>query len=252
MPTIRIAGAQYIAIAGDVAANVKMHMKFIIAAHQERVDLLVFPELSLCGYELPLLQKCVLLPTDSPLDAIREIAIKTEMTIVVGAPVSCGEGTAPAIGAITFFSDGRHSIYRKQHLHPAEERFAAKGKAYSRTEELLGRSYSLAICADTTHESHAANAAVSGASLYLAGVLISEGGYADDAGKMQQYATRHNFGVLMVNHGGPSGGYVSAGRSAFWAPGGKIIVQAQGTGNILVIAEENESSWSGRLISVDE
>jgi predicted amidohydrolase len=251
MQSIRIAAAQSISVACDIAANVRTHLKFIAAANQAGIHLLVFPELSLCGYELPQLEDCVLFPGDSRLTAIREMVIETQMTVVVGAPVANGVGKAPAIGAITFFADGRHSIYRKQHLHPGEERFASQGVAESRTDELLGRKFSLAICADTTHASHAQGAAKVGASLYLAGVLVSEAGYAADTTLLQHYASTLHLGGLMANHGGPSGAYVSAGKSAFWSPGGQLVVQAPGVGSVLVVAESQEGGWSGEYLSVN-
>jgi predicted amidohydrolase len=250
MSSIRIAGAQSISIAGNIAANVQMHLKFIAAARQAQVSLLVFPELSLCGYELPLLQECLLHADDSRLTALRDMASEAKMTVVVGAPVANDSDIAPAIGAITFFPDRTHSVYRKQHLHPSEEIFASKGNAVSRNERLFDTSYSLVICADTAHETHAENAAQSGAALYLAGVLVSEAGYAADSAKMQHYATSLDLGVLMANHGGPSGGYVSAGKSAFWAPGGKLVVHTPGTGNMLVVAERNKGGWHGELVAI--
>jgi predicted amidohydrolase len=113
MTSIRIAGAQSISIVGNIAANVKTHMKFIAAAHQAKIDLLVFPELSLCGYELPLLQECLLHPNDSRIKALRDMALQAHMTVVLGAPVACGAGMAPAVGAITFYPEGGYSIYQK-------------------------------------------------------------------------------------------------------------------------------------------
>lgn len=53
-PPLRIAAAQSTSVAGDITANMLIHTRFINAAHQAGVALLVFPELSLCGYELPL------------------------------------------------------------------------------------------------------------------------------------------------------------------------------------------------------
>jgi predicted amidohydrolase len=186
--SIRIAGAQSISVAGNIAANVQAHMKFIAAARQAKVDLLVFPELPLCGYELQLLRECLLHPEDIRLTALRDLAVETNMTVVVGAPVAAGIGMAPAIGAFTFVPDGRHTVYRKQHLHSGEEIFATKGNAASPKFELLKESYSLAICADTALEAHAVSAAKACVSLYLAGVLVSETGYATDSAKMQHYA----------------------------------------------------------------
>lgn len=251
MSSIRIAGAQSISVAGNISANVQMHLEFIAAARQAQVSLLVFPELSLCGYQLPMLHECLLHADDSRLTAIRDMAFEAKMTVVIGAPVANDISMGPAIGAISFFPDRTHSNYRKQHLHLGEELFASKGNAVNGNEKLLDTSYSLAICADTAHEAHAKNAAESGSSLYLAGVLVSEAGYAVDSAKTQHYATSLHLGFLMANHGGPSGGYVSAGKSAFWAPGGKLVVHAPGPGNALIVASNNSGDWSGEVISLD-
>lgn len=250
MTSIRIAAAQSISKPADLAANVLVHTQFIAAAQRTAVDLLVFPELSLSGYELPRLQECLVHPGDRSLAPIRDLVGETGMTVVVGAPIAADGSDKPSIGAITFFPDGRTSVYCKQHLHPSEEHYVAAGGAGSRRDELLGQSFALAICADTSHAQHAAGAAASGASLYLAGVLVSEAGYAADSAALQTYAAKFGFGVLMANHGGPSGGYVSAGRSAFWAPGGRQVVAAPGAGNLLLVAANGAGEWRGELHAV--
>ena len=251
MPSIRLAAAQSVSVAGDIASNVLVHTRFIASAHRAGVDLLVFPELSLSGYELPLLRECALRPDDSRLAPIRDMARQTQMTVVVGAPLACEIGALPSIAAFTFFPDGTTSIYCKQHLHSSEEKYAVAGEKTSRRHDLLGESYSLAICADTSHEQHAADAAATGASLYLAGVLVSEGGYPADSSNLQRYAASLNVGVLMANHGGPSGAYISAGRSAFWAPGGRLVAAAPGTGSLLLVASSYSGEWTGELLSAE-
>ena len=203
MPTLRIAAAQSISLAGDIAANVLTHTRFIDAAHHARVNLLLFPELSLSGYELPLIQDCLLDANHPRLALIRSKVLETNITVIVGAPVSMEKRAKPGIGAITFYPDGSHVVYCKRHLHPGEELFAAQGVVFSRRDELLGKSFSLAICADTSHETHARNAAATGASLYLASVLASEAGYAADSANMRRYASALKLGVLMANHGAP-------------------------------------------------
>lgn len=246
----RIAAAQSTSIAGNVAANVQIHIQFITQAHQSGVDLLVFPELSLSGYELPQLRDCLLKPTDIRLAPIRNLVRQTGMTVVVGAPFLQENRPAPAIAAFTFFPDGTSSVYCKQHLHPGEDQYAAPGDTGDRRHEVRDTSYALAICADTSHPSHAQAAAATGAALYLAGVLVSEAGYAADSTQLAQYAQQFNIGVLMANHGGPSGGYLSAGRSAFWAPGGQQVAAVPGTGNALLIAEKNAGHWRGDVRAV--
>lgn len=246
--TICIAAAQSPSIPGDIEANVGIHLRFIDAARAEGVQLLVFPELSLCGYELPLLRDCLLSPDDARLRAIRAAASAAGMTVIVGAPVGDGGDGLPFIASIAFAPDGT-SIYRKQYLHDGEERYAQAGAIAAHCRELNGHRYAQAICADTGHRAHAAAAAEDGASLYLAGVLISKGGYEADAAKLKSYATDFGMGVLIANHGAPSGGYDAAGRSAFWSPGGALLIEAEGPRNQLVIAR-HDGQWQGRVISV--
>lgn len=251
MPPFRIAAAQSCAVAGDVARNVLAHTRFITTARRAEVELLLFPELSLSGYEPARLRHCVMRPDDHRLAPIRELASETRMIIVVGAPLARHDSSAPAIAAFTFFPDGSTSVYAKQHLHPGEEQYASVGEAGTRTHDLCGERYAVAICADTTHPQHPASAAAAGASLYLASVLVSETGYPADSATLQRHAATHRMAVLMSNHGGPSGGYQCAGRSAFWAPGGANIVTASGPGNCLVVASRSAAGkWTGDVIEV--
>jgi predicted amidohydrolase len=232
-------------VAGDLAANLHTHLRFIAAARAAGVQLLVFPELSLCGYELPLLRQCALSPHDARLEALRAAA--DGMTVIVGAPLIDAGAARPCIASITLTADGGARVYRKQYLHAGEEVHAQPGAIGAQAHGLHGQRYVEAICADTTHAAHAQAAAEAGATLYVAGALISSGGYEKDAALLRGHAQAHNMGVLLANHAANTGGYTVAGRSAFWAPGGQLIVQAEGPGDCLVIAEENQG-WQGRVI----
>jgi predicted amidohydrolase len=246
---MRIAAAQTPSVAGDLAANLQTHLRFIAAAHAQGVQLLVFPELSLCGYELPLLRDCAVAPDDTRLAPLRTAAMQAGMTVIIGAPLLDAGAAQPCIASITFRPDGTATTYRKQYLHSGEEVHVQPGPRGALAHALQGQRYVEAICADTTHAAHARAAAEAGATLYVAGVLISNGGYDTDAGLLRGYAQEHSMAVLMANHAAPSGGYASAGKSAIWVPGGALIAQAPGPGNYLVIAEEKEG-WHGQAVPV--
>ena len=250
MPSLRIAAAQSVSIPGNIVANVAEHCKFIVGASACGVDIVVFPELSLCGYELSLLAGCALDPDDKVLAPIRELATAKGVSVVVGAPI-LSLSSHIHIGAITFLPNGETSIYRKQHLHSGEERFASAGPAGCITHSIGGEIAALAICADIAHEQHPRVAAAAGASLYLASVLVSEAGYAADAGNLQRYAKSYKMATLMANHGGPTGGYLSAGKSAFWSQDGKLVVAAPSTGRCLIIASRTSEGWVGDLRKVE-
>lgn len=249
MTSLRIAAAQAPSIAGDLAANLQIHMVYIRAAQQAGVDLLLFPELSLIGYELEQLRACALAPDDSRLLALRNLVEASGVCVVLGSPIHDG-AEKPWIGAITYFPDGSYAVYGKRHLHAGEELVAAPGASASQVFNCQDERIGMAICADISHPEHAAQAAAAGATLYLAGVLESPAGYSSDAEKMQTYARQYKMGTLMANHNAPSGGYQAVGKSAFWAPGGKLVIAAQGCENTLVIAHKQAGQWHGELCPV--
>ncbi|MEO6852804.1 MAG: carbon-nitrogen hydrolase family protein [Rhodoferax sp.] len=251
MLPLRIAAAQSISVPGDIAANVRIHTQFITAAQHAGVDLLVFPELSLCGYEPALLPACVLQPSDAGLATLQDLARQARMAIVVGAPIASHDVLRPHIGAIRFYPDGSSSVYCKKHLHTSEESFATPGDpAGDNHFALYGTPLALAICADAMHPPHAERAAAAGAALYIASSVVSVGGYAAEVAQLQHYAGQFGMGVLIANQGGTTGGYACAGRSSFWAPGGDLVVAAPGTGPALVVAEYGPQGWRGAVHAV--
>lgn len=240
-------------MANDVARNAQNHLAFVRAAAQQGVQLLVFPELSLTGYELQHLAAHVLDSDGAALAPLRQAARDQAMTLVVGAPAAATRaGDLPSIGAWVLHADGSTTLYRKRHLHGSETQFASAGEDDALVLPLAGIRTGLAICADATQPEHADAAARAGAALYASGALISENGYGPESAQLQDYARKHAMAVLLANHGGPSGGYASAGRSAFWAPGGDEVVAAPGPGQCLVVATRNgDGEWSGRVVPLD-
>ncbi|MFJ2709896.1 carbon-nitrogen hydrolase family protein [Pseudomonas sp. NPDC087346] len=249
MSKLTIAAAQSISVAGDLAANIKRHLRFIQEAAEQGVELLVFPELSLTGYEGEAAAKQAIDPEDAVLQPLRDLARELGVTTVVGMPVRLKENSGTFIGALILHKDGSLSVYSKQHLHTGEELVFAAGYGGSLLN-IGSDAVALAVCADFTHASHAAAAAQLGADLYAAGVLISEKGYATDTNLLQAYAREHSMAVLMANHGGVTGGWVSAGRSAVWSSEGTLVMAADGPGNLLVIARRDGKQWRGQVIEV--
>ena len=251
MTPLTIAAAQSISIAGDLAANMAWHQRFIQVAAEQGVHLLVFPELSLTGYERGLAAELAISPEDAVLQPLRDFAREVGVTTVVGMPLRLSENSPVLIGALVLGVEGSLGVYSKQYLHPGEEEAFAPGTGGS-TLTIGNDTVALAVCADFSHASHAAAAAQRGADLYAAGVLITENGYAPDTAMLQGYASTHSMAVLMANHGGATGGWESAGRSAVWASDGSLIVAAPGTGNVLVIARRNAGGWTGQTVAVAE
>src|SRR5687767_2702776 len=81
-----IAAAQSRSRAGDVAWNVSRHVDIGAVAADRGVEMLIFPELSLTGYELSLGRSHAIHPASAALDPLRRLAVDSHMTVVVGGP----------------------------------------------------------------------------------------------------------------------------------------------------------------------
>ena len=247
MPDLTIAAAQTSSIGGDIAANVAAHARVVAAAGDLGVQFLVFPELSLTGYEPAIARARTLAPDDARLDPLRTLSVRFGMAVVAGAPMASNGRCR--LAALTFLPDGSVSTYSKQHLHPGEEVFFEAGTG----GELLsvgGEVVALAICADASHPKHAANAASRGASVYAAGVVITDKGYPADAALFERYAGDHGMTCLMANYAGQTGGWYAAGKSAIWCAGGRRVVAAEGTEEALVVATRENGEWRGAVVRV--
>ncbi|HGM5857814.1 MULTISPECIES: carbon-nitrogen hydrolase family protein [Serratia] len=244
MSCLTLAAAQYPTAAANIACNLERHLEFVAQAADQQVQLLVFPELSLSGYELTDAAELALTLGDPHLQPLSAAAQSRQMTIIVGAPLR--SGTALHIAALIFRPNGALSSYTKQHLHGAEQQYFSPGEGGSLLE-LHHHNIALAICADTSEPGHASAAALAGAHIYAAGVLVSEAGYAKDSAALAGYARRYGMVTLMANHAAPTGGWIPAGRSAIWDNTGELLVAAPDDTPGLIIADKTSDGWHGRL-----
>ena len=244
-----LAAAQFSVRAGDIAANVHRHLDFIDAAHRHGVDVLVFPELSLTGYE-PTLAADLAQPADPAcLAPLRARARAAGMTVVAGLPLQSGGAGKPYIAAFILHADGTLAVQTKQHLHTGEEDYFSAGTG-GPLLAARGMPLAVAICADFGQPAHAAGAADAGARIYAASALVGTTGYPADSALLQDYAQRHRMAVLLANHGGPTGGWTAAGRSAFWDEDGRPVVAAPGPGDCLLIVQAGAGGWIGDCVPV--
>ena len=246
--TLILAAAQSASLPGAVEENLVHHLRVAEAAVKHGAHLLVFPELSLTGYEPALARAHTVGPDDPRLDPLRRLAGEAALAVVVGAPLP-GVGGALHIGALAILPDGSVATDTKEHLHPGEEAVFAPGPG-GPTLDVGGASVALAICADTTHPEHAAKAAVRGARVYAASVFITPKGYAADAALMQRYAAEHRMCVLMANYRAPSGGFVPAGRSAIWSEDGALVAACSGLEEAIVVGRRTDDGWDGLVVPV--
>ena len=243
---IVVAAAQSSSIRGDLEGNIRTHLRLIDRAASAGVDLLVFPELSLTGYELDLAPTMQLKRDDPRLEPVCMVAKKYAMHIVVGAPLT-SEKDRPYLAALVVSPQGIVP-YAKVHVHESESRYFLSGED-SCVVSIYGSRVGVAICADTSHASHAATVAARGAQLYVASTMETESEIPDHAHKVAQYAASHRMAVLTVNYAGSSGRRKSAGKSAFWDERGHLVTRVDANVEALLVARRKLGSWHGEIIS---
>lgn len=246
MSNLKVAVAQVSSIKGDIDENIKTHLVAIEKASQLGVSYIVFPELSLTGYEPELAVKLAFSTDDIRLKPLIDSAIENNIKIGVGAPLK-SDGL-PKIGLIIISQLGILDTYEKMYLHSGEEAYFNHGTNYN-CITIGSTKIANAICADTNNTNHARTCSELGASVYIAGVLISESGYDSDTAVMAGYAKKYNMLVAMANHSQPTGNWTPIGKSAIWS-NTRLLACAPENQNALVIAEKNDDYWSGRVVEL--
>lgn len=219
---MKLCAAQIRPTAGDIAANVSLHRKAIERALAFGAELIVFPELSLTGYEPTLAAELAMTAEDSRLDQFQSLAEAGGVTIGVGLPLQAESGVE--IGQIWFQPRAPRQTYSKMLLHADELPYFRSG-----TRQILlwqsGHVLAPAICYESLQPAHAEGAAAAGADIYLASVAKSVGGVERAVVHYPAVARRHGMTVLMANAVGPCDNFVAAGRSAIWSPRGELVAQ---------------------------
>lgn len=242
-----IAAAQTVPVRGNIPANLEQHYKLIREASGHNVQLLVFPELSITGYERELAHNYIFTTDDDRLDHLRNLAREYSMVIIAGAPVQT-DGKL-YIGAFVIQADGSLLLYTKQFLHDGEDLFFASCFDYDPVIKFEDETIRLAICADIENMKHPEKAAAGESTLYLASIFYSPGGIGGALQLLSQYASRYQMAVLMSNFGGDSWGNPSGGQSAFWNKEGELITKASASGEELLIIEKLNGKWSGKVVA---
>ncbi|XOV83092.1 MAG: carbon-nitrogen hydrolase family protein [bacterium] len=210
---LSIAAVQPACIPYDVTHNAELHAALIRAADARVV---VFPEMSITGYELD----AEVVDTEDPrLQPIVRACADTGSLALVGAPTRSHLGDH--ISTLRVEGSGVKVAYRKVWLSATEaRRFSAGSKPVVIT--LDGWRLGLAICKDTGVAAHAQSTAGIGMDVYVAGVLDSPEELPIQIERAQRIATQHGVWVVFASFaGGTGGGYdCAAAHSRIWAPDG--------------------------------
>lgn len=232
---LTVAIAQMKAVPGDVAANVAVTVELIGHARAKGAALVVFPELSLTGYELDYL---VAGPDgwfardDARLDPIRA-ACAPGVTAVVSAAVR-EPGADPVLAGLVIAPDGAVTVSAKQHLHGTEsELFRAGTPAAPFTTQ--GWNVAVGICFDAAHPRHAEAAALAGADLYVVPAVYAVGEERRVDLHFGARAMDNRIFTALANHAGVTGRYQSIGGSGVWSPTGAVVYRTSDAAPALAV-----------------
>ncbi len=211
-------------IAGDVAANLATHLRFLRAAARYGADLAAFPELSMTGYEPRLARPLAFAKDDARLAPLRAFVTASRIQALVGAPL-CGVDK-PRIGAAWLAINGTTRWLGKQWLHDDEQPHFEAHPAASTTIDVEANGamrIGVAICYELSRDEHAACAFADGATGYLASVAKHAQSVEAAHSRLPEISQQHNAMTWMVNCVGPCEGFVAAGGSAAWDRDGRTL-----------------------------
>jgi predicted amidohydrolase len=232
---MKIAAAQIKSYPNNTNENIKKHLRMIELAAEQNVDLILFPELSLTGYERELANELSFNENDTRLNIFRDKAIEQNMLIIVGAPITLN--SILHIGSFIFLPNGSNYIYTKQYLHDGEEQYFSPNNSFNPLINFHNEKISIAICADISNSSHPANASENKTTLYVASFFYTPNGITKGYELLRSYAKEYSMNVLMANYIGTSYGIKAAGQSGFWNKEGELIAQLNNIEENLLIVE---------------
>lgn len=239
MTEIAVAVVQTIAVPGDVVRAIADHARLAICAARQGARLVLFPELSLTGYDLGLTRADAIAAGDPRLQLLQAVADAHEIAIIAGAPLESSSGLH--IGALCIVPRHGAVAYSKRYLHEGEETAFVPGQGGEPLR--IGNEIAcVAICAEITHPEHAFEAARRGAGIYAASCFITPGGYARATAVLEGRAREHQMGVLMANFGAGTSAWASAGRSAIWSSAGTLLTQGPPEGEAVLVAKLSTST----------
>jgi predicted amidohydrolase len=217
---MKISVAQTHPIKGNIEANILNHRRLIDLAIAEKVDMIIFPELSITGYEPELSKVLATTQDDARFDVFQEISDAENITIGIGVPTRSDLGIR--ISTVIFQQNQPRQTYSKQFLHSSENPFFVEGREQIFLEE---NKIALAICYELSVPEHSANAFQKGADIYIASTVNSYNGVDKDLAILSNIAKNYSMMVLMANCIGQTGEYNCAGKSSVWDKQGNLLGQ---------------------------
>jgi predicted amidohydrolase len=245
---MKISVAQTKPVTGNIEANIDKHKAFINIAALNGADLIIFPELSLTGYEPELARELAIDDDDARLNELQVISDQKQIAIGVGVPLKTG--SKPSISMIIFQPNQTRQIYSKKHLHADEDPF------FTSRQGIMGlnikqANIALAICYEISIPQHSGAAFKSGAQVYIASVAKFMNGVNSAIETLASIASDCSMTVLMSNSVGPADNGECAGKTSAWNTKGLLLAQLDSTTESLLTVDTASNEKTETLVAIN-
>lgn len=242
---MKLCVAQVRPVKGNIEENIGRHKEMITLAIEQNADLIMFPELSITGYEPELAAELATTADDKRFDDFQAISDENSIAIGFGLPVQNENGVS--ISMAIFEPGKKRKTYSKKYLHTSEDLFFVSGEHFT---GLVGEAENIApaICYELSVPQHAADASQKGASIYIASIVEDIEGVERAIKKLAVIAEKYSMTVLMSNCTGVTGTYDCGGKSSAWNNRGELKGQLRrDEEGILVYDTVTETSLKKKL-----
>jgi predicted amidohydrolase len=231
---MKICIAQTRAVTGDVNYNIHNHKKFTSLAATHGAGAIIFPELSLTGYEPTLANELATNKDDEGFKELQEISDAKKIIIGAGMPIKGDKGIM--IGMIIFQPFQPRQAYFKQYIHPDEEPYFING---THQPALSEEKIAIAICYEISIPEHAEQAHKNGAKMYIASVAKTVAGVEKAIETLSGTAKKYSMTVVMSNCVGINDGVECGGRTSAWNDQGILLEQLDDRDEGFIIFDTN-------------
>jgi len=219
---MKICIAQTQSSEGKVEESIQNHMHIIESAIKLNVHLIIFPELSITGFEPSLTKELATNLEDPIFNQFQEKSDIHKITIGVGMPINTVDGIHVSI--LIFQPNEKRTMYAKQLLHPDELPYFICGKE-NIILNLKETKIAIGICYEALQPQHFLNAIENDADIYIASVSKPAVGVKKAYNHFSKTAKEFNTPILMSNSIGYCDNFLSVGQSAIWNKKGTVVDQ---------------------------
>lgn len=231
---------------GQLEENLNAHLLWVAKAAALGAEVVVFPELSLTGYEPEMAERLALEEDSSFFEPLAKQAELHRLSIAAGLPLQTTNGLC--IATLCFHPGGFREVYTKQSLHPDEKAFFVEHSSHNGLFFDKER-FALAICYEISRPEHIQKAMKHAPLMYVASVAKTAKGVEQASERLSEIAEKHSLYTMMSNSVGMCEDGLCAGGSAIWDREGKLLAalnaEAEGcllldskTGDVLSLSAE--------------